>query len=488
MFKTRTIVAVGVFVVALVAVVISRSHKDPHLRAAGGASQPPKGVPAKLVAADVDELVIASPGKPKVLLKKDGAAWKMTEPAADAADGPAVDQALKTLAELEWKEVIAESKDSYERLQIRDQDVILVTAMKAGVPLETLAIGKSGHVRVADAPEVWSVGKMNRFAFEKEAKMWRRREIVRFEKDQVDRIEATVDGQKLVVKRIAPPPPPPAQDGGPPPAPPEPEHYTLVEGQAAVGGALDESVPVSILGGLGHLDIAEFADDATAESAGLTAPRAHIEVVLTGGEKKAIDVGKEDGEFAFARVDGRIFKLRKSAADSLVRAPLQWRDKQLARLDVASVTRIDIVKGSDHVLLEKSGDAWKASEPKDLADFDPGRAQGEAAAFANLRASQISTLSAKDAKTGLGKPTGVVKVWVKGASAPTTITVGALEGKAYYVQASGRPEVFTVADAAVNRWLKTPADFKKVAGGDGPPPGMGMNLPPGVKMMPAGHP
>src|SRR5258705_10920928 len=104
----------------------------------------------------------------------------MTEPAADAADAPSVEQALKTLTELEWKEVIAESKDSYERLQIRDQDVILVTPMKAGKPLETLAIGKSGQVRVGDAPQVWSVAKMNRFAFEKDAKMWRKREIVRF--------------------------------------------------------------------------------------------------------------------------------------------------------------------------------------------------------------------------------------------------------------------------------------------------------------------
>jgi hypothetical protein len=488
MFKTRTIVAVGVFVVALVAVVISRSKKDPHLRSATAAGQSPAGAPAKLVTADVDELQIASPGKPKVTLKKDGTTWKMTEPAADAADQPSVEQALKTLAEVEWKDVIAESKDSYERLQIRDEDVILVTPMKKGVPLETLAIGKSGHVRVGDAPQVWSVGKMNRFAFEKDAKMWRNREIVRFEKDQVDSIEATVDGQKLVVKRIAPPPPAAAPDGGPPAAPAEPEHYTLVDGQAAVGGALDESVPVSILGSLGHLDIAEFADDATPESAGLTAPRAHLEVVLQGGTKKAIDIGKEDGEYAFARVDGRIFKLRKSTADGLVRPPLQWRDKQLVKLNPAEVTKLDILKGTDHTVLEKSGDAWKASEPKDLADFDPSRAQSEASAFANLRGAQISALGAKDAKTGLAKPTGVVKVWTKGGAPTAIVTVGALDGKAYYVQASGRPEVFTVPDAAVNRWLKTPADFKKPAGGDGPPPGMGMNgLPPGMKMMPAGH-
>ena len=488
MFKTRTIVAVGVFVVALVAVVISRSHKDPHLRAEGAAGKSPPGAPAKLVVASVDELQIAAPGKPKVTLKKDGATWKMTEPAADAADQPSVEQALKTLAELEWKEVIAESKDSYERLQIRDEDVVRVTPVKAGKPLATLAIGKSGNVRVGDAPQVWSVAKLNRFAFDKDAKMWRKREIVRFEKDQVDQIEATVDGQQLVVKRVAPPPPAAAPDGGPPAAPPEPEHYTLRAGQAAVGGALDESVPISILGGLGHLDIAEFADDATPESAGLTAPRAHLEIVLQGGTRKAIDVGKEDGEYAFARVDGRIFKLRKSAADSLVRPPLQWRDKQLVKLDAKEVTRIDIVKGSEHVLLERAGDAWKASEPKDLAEFDPGRAQNEAGAFANLRATQISTLGAKDAKTGLAKPTGVVKVWTKGAAPATTITVGALDGKAYYLQASGRPEVFTMPDVSVNRWLKTPADFKKVAGGDGPPPGMGMNgLPPGMKMMPAGH-
>ena len=61
--------------------------------------------------------------------------------------------------------------------------------------------------------------------------------------------------------------------------------------------------------------------------------------------------------------------------------------------------------------------------------------------------------------------------------------MGALDGKAYYVQAAGRTEVFTVPDASVNRWLKTPSDFKKPAGGEGPP-----GMPPGMQMMPAGHP
>jgi len=482
MLKTRTIVAVGVFVIVLAAVVVARTRKDPHLVTASS-GKPPAGAPAAIKAEDVDALEIADAGKPKVVLKKDGTAWKMLEPTADAADAQSVDQALKTLAELQFKDVVAESKDSYEKLQMRDEDVVRVSASKAGKPLIVLAIGKSGHVRVGEEARVWSVGKMNRFAFEREAKLWRKREVFRFDKDVVDRVEATMAGQKLVARRIAPPPPAAPPDGGPPPMP-EPEHYQLVEGQALVGGALDESVPMNIVGGLSRLDIVEFADGTTAETAGLVEPRASVTVYLTDGGKKSIDIGKEDGEYTFARVDGRIFKLRKSSADSLARPVLQWRDKQLAKFDGKDVVKVDIVKGTDHVVLERVDEqTWKASEPKDLPDFDSSRAQMVAMSFVNLRAVQIAQIPAKDAKAGLAKPTGVVKMWKKGEAAPAlTVTVGALEGKAYYVQVSGRPEVFTVPDASVNRWLKGPGDFKKQEGGPGGPPGM----PPGM-MMPPGH-
>jgi Domain of unknown function (DUF4340) len=483
MFKTRTFVALGVFAVVLLVVLVARSRKDPHLASAPAPGSAPAGAPAAIKAEDIDALEVTAPGKPKVALKKDGGAWKLTAPVADTADAQSVDQALKNLAELQFKDVVAESKDSWEQLQIRDEDAVKVVASKAGKPILDVAIGKSGHVRVGEQPRVWAVGKLNRYLFEREPKLWRKREIFRFEKDQVAQVEVTVGGQKLVAKRVAPPPAAPAPDGGLPP-PPEPEHYQLVEGQALVGGPLDESQPTNIVGGLSHLDIVEFADDATAESAGLTAPRALVTVVLTDGSKKTIEVGKEEGEFAFVRVDGRIFKLRKSSADTLARPPMQWRDKQLSKLDLKDVVKVDFVKGSDHVVVERVDDAtWKATEPKDfVSEFDTARAQGALSALANLKAQGIAPLQAKDAKAGLAKPTGVVKLWKKGEAAPTlTVTVGALEGKSYYVQASGRPEVFTVPDAAVNRWLKGKAELKKEAPGAGMP-----GAPPGM-MMPPGH-
>jgi hypothetical protein len=490
MFKTRTIVAIAAFAVILLFVVVKATRKDPNLHeASAGSAGPPKGAPAKIDGAAIDELEIVDEGK-TTHLKKDGGRWKLTAPLADDADQANVQQVVNALADLQFKEVVAQSKDSYEKLSIRDQDVVRVTAMQAGKPLLTLAIGKNGQVRVGDDPRVWSVAKMNRFAFTREPKLWRNREVFRIESAQIAQLESTVGGQKLVVKHETPPPAA-TPDGGPPP-PPAPDKWVLVEGQAAVGGALDESAATLAVSQLAHLDIGDFADTAKADDpgTGLPTPRAVFVAVLKDGTKKSIEIGEEEGQYAYARLTGepRVFFIRKSSADALVRAPLQWRDKTLAKIDGKDVAKIDVVKGTDHVTFERVDDkTWKAIEPKEQPEMDSARVNSVASAFANLRATQISALGAKAAKTGLAGPTGVVKVWKKGEAAPAlTLTVGALVDRAYFVQASGRPEVFTVPDATVNRWLKaTPADFKPAA----PPQGMGGGgmapLPPGA--MPSGH-
>jgi hypothetical protein len=492
MFKSRTIVALAAFALLGVFVVVKATRKDPHLVATtvGKASAAPRGAPARVNAADVDQLDVVNEGK-TTRLKKEGGRWKLTAPVADDADQGNVAAAVNALADLQFKEVVAESKDSYEKLAITDAEVVRVTASKGGKPLLVLLVGKNGQVRVGDEPRVWSVAKLNRFVFTREPKMWRNRELFRFESADIAQLESTIDGQKLVVKHDVPPAPV-APDGGPPP-PPAPDKWILVEGQAAVGGALDESAPTLAVSQLSRLDIGEFVDDGkvTDPGTGLDAPRVIFAAVLKDGTRKSIEIGKEEGQWVYARLTGdpRVFFVRKSTADALVRAPVQWRDKTVAKLDGKDVVKLDVVKGDAHVTYERVDEkTWKAVEPKDQPELDSARVTSVVNSFANLRAQQISSLGAKDAKTGLAKPTGKLQLWKKGEAAPAlVITVGALDDRAYYLQVTGRPEVFTISDASVNRWLKASADDYKPAAG--PPPGMG-GLPPGAMppgMMPPGH-
>src|SRR5688500_16337561 len=111
MLKTRTMVALVLLGVAALAVVITRSKKDQHARELGAPAA--AGAPKAIAKADVDGLEIGEPGQAKIVLKKDGEAWKLVEPVADKADPEGVDAALAVLAELSFQNVVAESKTSH---------------------------------------------------------------------------------------------------------------------------------------------------------------------------------------------------------------------------------------------------------------------------------------------------------------------------------------------------------------------------------------
>jgi hypothetical protein len=281
-------------------------------------------------------------------------------------------------------------------------------------------------------------------------------------------------GGKLVAKREAPPAPPadPAAAPDKPKPPPGPDKWSLVEGQAAVGGNLDETVPSSLASTLARLDAVDFVEG------DLGPPRATLAAVLKDGTRKELVIGKEVGQDVWVkRPDSpRLWTIRKASADNLVKGAAQWRDKTLSKLDATTVQRIEVTSAQHGRLVFERVDekTWKGLEPAELAELDSSKAQGLAAGFANLRA--VAVIEAPDPKkTGLAKPTGTITVKTKDGKS-VTLTAGALADKNYYVKVSGRDEVFSLGEYVVGRYFKPAAEFKK------------QPKPPAAAGMPPGHP
>lgn len=491
MLQKRTLLAVGFLAVVAAAVVWKTTRPDPHVKRAakpGETLPPPVGVPT-IKAAEIDELEVTEPGKATVVLKRVGAEWRLAQPVDDRADQKNVESALQALEKAIFKEVVAETAGSYEKLQVKDDQVVKVVPKKGGQPVTTLYIGKTGNVRIGDAPQVWTVTGLNRMTLTREVKMWRDREILRVEKDAVDRVEVVLAGGAKIAAHRTPPPAPASQPDADPhaPKPPAgPDKWNLTEGAALVGGPLDETVPAGILTALMRLDAVEFADGVTPEAAGLDAPRATINVVLTDGGVKTLLIGKEDGtDVLVKRPDSpRVWKVRKASVDAWIRPAMQWRDKQLSKLEAKDVVRIEITKGAEKAVFERVDEkSWKAVVPAEFAELDSLKVQGVASAFVNLRAASVVEDPA--AAKGFAKPTGTIVV-KKADGSTVTLTVGPLVEKSYHVKVSGRAEVFAMPEATVNRVLKGPADFKKAATPPGGPGGM-PGMPGGHGGMPPGH-
>src|SRR5574342_242743 len=100
--KRRTIFALAFLVVVVAGTVWKVTRKDAHVRRSLASKT------LDLKKEDVDELEIGN-NKATVVLKKEGAEWKLVKPVADRADQKAVEQAIDALAELKLRDVIAES-------------------------------------------------------------------------------------------------------------------------------------------------------------------------------------------------------------------------------------------------------------------------------------------------------------------------------------------------------------------------------------------
>lgn len=474
MLKNRTVVALGLLVIVAAATVWMKTRKDPH------AALLDKPTPYAVNKADVDEIEIAEPGKPAVQLKKDGAEWKLVQPVADKADPQSVEQAVDALAELKLKDVIAESPESYEKVGMKDDEVVKVTPKKAGKPLATLLLGKTSNVRLDGDKNVWSTSNLKRWALVKEPKAWRDRQVLSFPMDQIDRVEVAYAAGKVTARREAPPAPPPAADGKTPPPPPPtgggPDKWTLTEGQDLLGGGLDENVPLELSSTLARLSADDVVDSPTADKTGLEAPRATVTVYLKDGKSHTLLVGKDEGQSAYVKLkDGaRVWKVQKFESDRIPTSPAQWRDKTVATMEPSQVQKIELTKDGekDKIVLDRVDDkTFKATSPASLGELDQMRVQAILRSIQQLKATKVLDGDAK--ANGLDKPYATATLSKKDGK-----TVKLLVGKENKEKDSetafmiaGAKDVYAAPGYVVSPFVKTAAELKKQAAPPAPPPG-----------------
>jgi hypothetical protein len=159
----------------------------------------------KIKSDQVEELELSAPDKPKVrLVKKDGA-WRVAEPVDAKADDNAVNTAVTKLTELELAGVAATLPKSHEKLEVDEKSGTHVIAKGGGKTLLDAYIGayKSGSsmVRLNGQDAVAAVRGSIRFAFTKDVKEWRDRQINEVPAETVQQITFVNKDGRLQFKR-----------------------------------------------------------------------------------------------------------------------------------------------------------------------------------------------------------------------------------------------------------------------------------------------
>jgi len=215
--------------------------------------------------AAITALEITRPGDDLVVLSKSDDGWRVTQPLEAAADRNNVESALNRLGELRISRVVATNPDKYARLQVDDENAVQVVVKDGDTIRSTLKIGKYGDgmtmVRVEERSEVFGASGSLRYAFDRELKAWRDRNIVSVKADDVQSIRFENATGAFAFER-------------------EGDTWQATEGQKALG----EFDPTQVTGRLStaaRLIATDFAPDDTSDArTGLTEPTATVSITL----------------------------------------------------------------------------------------------------------------------------------------------------------------------------------------------------------------
>jgi len=237
----------------------------------------------------------------------------------------------------------------------------------------------------------------------------------------------------------------------------------LVSDKDKIGGTLDESQALNLGASLARLEASDFATDAS--KAGLDKPRMTVTVTLTDKTQKQLLIGADEGQDTYVKLAGgeRVWKIHKYEADRIPPSPKNWRDKTIVRIPRGGVTKVELARGADKVLLERVDDkSFRAVVPADLGEVDQPRVTAVLSTLEVLRANRV--VEQPDPKA-FATPVVVLTVTKKDGKT-FKLTVGKKDEKLpeYPVQVAGDKDVYGVAEYVIANYLKAPSEFKKKPG------------------------
>lgn len=296
----------------------------------------------------------------KQAVKDDAAAepageWRIVEPLTFRADSFAVDRLLEAVASLE-KERTLEEVDPRDvgldkpraTVRLKTRDGLKVLKLGAEVPTGgTLIAGLEGE------EDAYVVSDSILADVDRAPGDWRDRVMFRGDRDAVQRITLTgaAGGPVVLAKH---------RDG-----------FWI---EKPLADRADRDLVTGLFSDLEGLTAERFLDGSqpTAEL-GLAPPKDVVDVVFQGKPPVRIELGalvtgaaapegQTAGELTWARVGSTVFQVRTRLAESIRRAPADWRAMQLSALEVHDVESAIVRDDRTSLQLTRAGTDWKRGD------------------------------------------------------------------------------------------------------------------------------
>lgn len=487
--KKGTLIAVGVFAVLLTVALATQDRGNVNV-----------GVP-KLELPSIDKSKVSSievSGAASALLKKEGGAWQVVDPARPGAAHPAdegqIQSLLQNLADLRATDFVTEKAERLAELDIDAAKGLEVKVQSEGGQGVELVFGKASksggaYLRSPRGNQVFVTPSTFPWMLRRAAKEWRKRAFFPATFADLTRVTVThADGQVLPLEL--------GTDAG---------WALAASAQLPAAYRFDPDAARQVAATLGSVSAADFLEDPLSDEAlGFAGPHTTVKAELKDGKALTLHLGREpalteaDGGakpstgMVAARLEGdaQVYLLPAHQAAALRKKVGDLRLTTLLAFDDAKATRVEVLAAGKKTVVAKEAGVWKVVEPKALPagyEFDPGQVAAQLGALKTFRAARVEEVAA-GAQTGLAKPDTYVQVTLDGAPAQT-LAFGAVapnaDGQAQvFVKGSIDALTYSVPLPQRARWETGLELFKK------PPPapdfGQGQmrgieNLPPDIR-------
>ena len=201
------------------------------------------------------------------------------------------------------------------------------------------------------------------------------------------------------------------------------------------------------------------ADPQRMKEYGLEPPAATVEFRLKSGQTHKLELGAKDfsGTDVYARQEGAkdLVMLPDTLLSEASKPLLDLRDRAVLDLPGWSLTELDFHSPKSKFRLEKKGDDWRMTEPRE-APADSDEESGLSTALSSARFTAVEDEKAPDhaeaAKYGLATPAVTVHVRNEQGN-EATLVVGKKDGNSYFARDASRSMVFRVEDSLVKKFV-----------------------------------
>ena len=339
-----------------------------------GADSEPRDKVFAVEADQIEEITVKSDGGEQTTLKKSGTDWQIVAPVTADADDSEAPGIARNLATLEQQRLVEENPDDLGDFGLNEPRIRVT--FKAGGQEHALLIGSKTptgtdlYAKTAAQPKVFLIASYLESTFNRNTFELRDKSALRFDRDAADRVELAAGDQKM---RLA------KKDG----------QWHIAEPSLPRTDAPAIEGLVSRLSGVQMKKIVQRdAAAADLKKYGLVDPAATVRVGAGSAEATLLIGSKaEDEAEVYARDASRpdVFTIESTLLDDLRKGAGEYRQKDVFDARAFNTTRVEIARGGQSTVVEKSGDKWRHTAPA-AKDSDAAKVDALLSSLTSVRA------------------------------------------------------------------------------------------------------